>query len=310
MSHLDFLARPKRPFGALLTAMATPFHEDGALDIDSTRRLARHLKTHGHDGIVVNGTTGEAPTTSDGEKRLIIEAVREAVGPELKVVAGVGTNDTRHSVRLAQEAAEAGADGLLVVTPYYSRPTQTGLVQHFLRVADATDLPVMIYDIPGRSAVHLDEATLRELAGHDRIVAVKDATGQAGAAFHKMVATGLAYYAGDDLLGLAFLGSGAGGVVSVVGHVAGDVWRETIDAVDAGDMATARRAVARILPVITAVMGRGQGVAMVKAALEIVGVLPRRTVRLPLAAATELEAGHVREALATSGLTGARRAAE
>jgi 4-hydroxy-tetrahydrodipicolinate synthase len=270
------------------------------------RRLAAYLVEGGNDGLVVNGTTGEAPTTSDGEKRRIVEAVRAEVGPDVHVVAGVGTNDTAHSVRLAQEAAEAGADGLLVVTPYYSRPTQAGLVQHFLRVADATDLGVMVYDIPGRSAVHLEEATLRELAGHDRIVAVKDATGQAGAAFHKMVATGLAYYSGDDLLNLAFLASGAAGIVSVVGHVTGNVWREVVAACDSGDLPAARQATARLLPVITAVMGHGQGTAMVKAALEVLGVLTRRTVRLPLDAANELEAGRVREALAAAGLVPGR----
>jgi 4-hydroxy-tetrahydrodipicolinate synthase len=282
--------------------MAAPFQEDGALDREGVRHLAQYLVQHSHDGLVVNGTTGEAPTTSDAEKRLIIELTREAVGPDVKIVAGVGTNNTEHSVLLAEEAAQAGADGLLVVTPYYSRPTQAGLIQHFLRVADATDLPVMIYDIPGRSAVHLEESTLLELATHDRIVAVKDATGQAGAAFHKMVNTGLAYYAGDDLLGLAFLASGAAGLVSVVGHVTGDLWREVITAVDAGNLPQARRTMAQMLPVINAIMGQGQGVAMVKAALEIMEVLPRRTVRLPLAAANELEAGHVRDALAHAGL--------
>ncbi|MDR1118001.1 MAG: 4-hydroxy-tetrahydrodipicolinate synthase [Bifidobacteriaceae bacterium] len=297
MANLD---QPKRPFGALLTAMATPFKEDGALDLDSVRSLAAHLAAHGHDGIVANGTTGEAPTTSDAEKRLIIEAVRAEVGPAVKVVAGVGTNNTAHSVELAKAAAEAGADGLLAVSPYYSRPSQAGMVQHFLRIADATDLPVMIYDIPGRTGVHLEEATLRELAGHDRIVAVKDATGKAGAAFHKMVSTGLSYYAGDDLLALAFLASGADGVVSVVGHVAGDVLRQLVDAVDAGDLPAARHAMARLLPAITAIMG--QGAVLVKAALEILGTLPGRTVRLPLEAATELEVGHVREGLAAAGL--------
>jgi 4-hydroxy-tetrahydrodipicolinate synthase len=176
------------------------------------------------------------------------------------------------------------------------------MIQHFLRIADATDLPVMIYDIPGRSAVHLDEATLRELAKHDRIVAVKDATGQAGAAFHKMVATGLAYYAGDDLLGLAMIASGGAGIVSVVGHVTGDLWRELIDGLDAGELPRARRAMARMLPVITAVMGHGQGVPMIKAALEVIGELPGRTVRLPLNAASEVEAGHVREALVAAKL--------
>ncbi|MDR2348126.1 MAG: 4-hydroxy-tetrahydrodipicolinate synthase [Bifidobacteriaceae bacterium] len=305
MSHFD---HPDRPFGALLTALATPFTEHGALDLKTTRHLAAHLVQLGHDGLVLNGTTGEAPTTSDAEKRLIVETVRAEVGAGTKLVAGVGTYNTAHSVQLAQEAAEAGADGLLAVAPYYSRPTQAGLVQHFLRIADATDLPVMIYDIPGRSAVRIEEATLRELAKHDRIVAVKDATGQAGAAFHKMISTGLAYYAGDDLLGLAVIASGGAGIVSVVGHVAGDLWRELITAVDSGDLPQARGLMARLLPVITAVMGGGQGAVMIKAALEALGVIPRRTVRLPLIEATELEAAHVRRGLAASRVEGAHPA--
>jgi 4-hydroxy-tetrahydrodipicolinate synthase len=181
-------------------------------------------------------------------------------------------------------------------------------VQHFLRIADATDLPVMIYDIPGRSAVQLHPATLKELSQHDRIVAVKDATGQAGAAFEKMTDTNLAYYAGDDLLGLAYLASGGSGVVSVVGHVTGDIWRQLINAVDVGDLVAARRAMARLLPVIDAVMGSGQGAVMIKAALEIMEILPRRTVRLPLVEATELETGQVRRGLAAAGLGPGRTA--
>jgi 4-hydroxy-tetrahydrodipicolinate synthase len=282
--------------------MVTPFDEDGSLNLAEVGKVADHLVRHGHDGIVVNGTTGEGPTTSDAEKRQIIEATREATSREIAIVAGVGTNDTAHTVELAKQAADAGADGLLVVTPYYSRPSQAGLVQHFLRVADATDLPVMVYDIPGRSAQELTLATLEELATHDRIVAVKDATGKPGDSFVKMLATGLAYYGGDDLLGLATLAQGGSGMVSVVGHVVGDQWRQIIDAVDAQDLVTARRVFAQILPVIGAVMGGGQGAVMVKAALEVAGVLPRRTVRLPLFEATEAETGHVREALAATGL--------
>jgi 4-hydroxy-tetrahydrodipicolinate synthase len=282
--------------------MATPFTEAGELSLPLTKQLAAHLAATGHDGIVVNGTTGEAPTTSDGEKRLVIEATREAVGSKVKIVAGVGTNDTAHSVRLAKEAAQAGADGLLVVTPYYSRPSQDGLTQHFLRLADATELPIMIYDIPGRSCVQLAEATLVNLAQHDQIVAVKDATGQAGEAFRKMVTTGLAYYAGDDALGLALLTQGAAGIVSVIGHVTGQIWRQVIDAVDAQDLVKARLTAARLLPVIHAIMGGGQGAVMAKAALEITGVLPSRTVREPLFPASEVEAGHVRQALKEAGL--------
>jgi len=282
--------------------MVTPFSDDGSLDVRSLRRVVQHLLDSGHDGLVVNGTTGEAPTTSDAEKRQIIEVTKAVAGDKAKVVAGVGTNDTAHTVALAKQAADAGADGLLVVSPYYSRPSQPGLIQHFLRAADATDLPVMIYDIPFRSAVNLEMATLEELSHHDRIVAVKDATGNLGRAFGLMNLTGLAYYSGDDVLNLPHLTQGAAGVVSVVGHVLGVEWCQVAAAVDAGDLATARAVTAKVWPVVGAVMGGGQGACMIKAALEVMGVLPNRVVRLPLFKASESEVNHVRKALLTAGL--------
>jgi 4-hydroxy-tetrahydrodipicolinate synthase len=303
---MAFPLTPTRPFGRVLTAMATPFNDDGSLDLPAVEHLAQYLIDHGHDGIVVNGTTGEAPTTTDEEKTEVIRAVRRTVGSEIQIVAGVGTNDTAHTVALAEQAADAGANGLLVVAPYYSRPSQEGIIQHFLRVADATALGVMIYDIPGRTGVHFTEKTLARLGEHPRILAVKDATGDVGGAFHRMLATGLAYYSGDDLANLALLAGGAAGVVSVVGHVVGDSWLEMADAIDASDLPRARRVFASTLPVIGAIMGGGQGAVMVKAALEILEVLDTRTVRLPLFEANEIEMGHIREALATCHL-GPRR---
>jgi len=281
--------------------MVTPFNEDGSLDVAALRLVVKHLIDLGHDGIVVNGTTGESPTTSNAEKRQIIEVAKAVAGDQAKVVAGVGTNDTAHTVELAKEAADAGADGLLVVSPYYSRPSQSGLIQHFLRAADATDLPVMIYDIPFRSAVHLELTTMEELAGHDRIVAVKDATGNLGRAFSVMKQTGLAYYSGDDFLNLPLLAVGASGVVSVVGHVLGAELCQVAAAVNAGDLDTARAVTAKTWPVVGAVMGGGQGACMIKAALEVMGVLPNRVVRLPLHQASEPEVCHLRQALLTAG---------
>jgi len=295
------MAQITRPFGTVLTAMVTPFSEDGSLDVRGLRQVVEHLLDLGHDGIVVNGTTGEAPTTSDAEKRQIIEVTKAVAGDKAMVVAGVGTNDTAHTVALAKQAADAGADGLLVVSPYYSRPSQPGLIQHFLRAADATDLPVMIYDIPFRSAVNLEMTTLEELSHHDRIVAVKDATGNLGRAFGVMNLTGLAYYSGDDVLNLPMLTIGGAGVVSVVGHVLGAELCQIAAAVNAGDLTTARAVAAKSWPVVGAVMGGGQGACMIKAALEVMGVLPNRVVRLPLFKASESEVSHVRKALLTAG---------
>src|SRR3954449_5972172 len=190
---------PQTPFGRVLTAMVTPFTADGALDLDGAQRLATHLVDAGNDGLGINGTTGESPTTTDAEKSDLVRAVLEAVGDRAHVVAGVGTNDTHHSIELARAAEKVGAHGLLIVTPYYNKPPQEGLYRHFTAVADATGLPVMLYDIPGRSGVPIKTETLIRLAQHERIVAVKDAKGDLFAAGQVMMATDLVFYSGDDL---------------------------------------------------------------------------------------------------------------
>src|ERR671938_79856 len=206
---------PQTPFGRVLTAMVTPFTADGALDLDGAQRLATHLVDAGNDGLIINGTTGESPTTSDAEKADLVRAVLEAVGDRAHVVAGVGTNDTHHSIELAREAERIGAHGLLVVTPYYNKPPQEGLYRHFTAVADATGLPVMLYDIPGRSGVPIKTETLVRLAGHPRIVAVKDAKNDLYEGSWVLSRTDLAIYSGSDELNLAWLCHGASGVVSV-----------------------------------------------------------------------------------------------
>ena len=209
---------PARPFGRVLTAMVTPFAEDGSIDLAGAQELAAHLvDRQAHDGLVVLGTTGEAPTLGDGEQSAVLEAVLDAVGDRATVVAGVGTNDTAHSIENARRAERLGAHGLLVVTPYYNKPPQAGLLRHFTAVADATDLPVMLYDIPPRSVVPIEVDTLARLAEHPRIVAVKDAKGDLGAVMQTLARTDLAYYSGDDVLNLPLLAVGAVGVVSVVG---------------------------------------------------------------------------------------------
>ncbi len=293
-------ARPA-PFGRLLTAMITPFTPDGGLDADGAARLAEHLVSHGHDGLVVSGTTGESATTTDAEKERVLRAVVEAVGDRVAIVAGVGTNDTAHSVELARQAEKAGASGLLVVTPYYNRPTQAGLTAHFTAVADATALPVMLYDIPVRSGVQIETDTLVRLAEHDRIVANKDAKGSLAATSWVLARSDLAVYSGDDISTLPLLSVGACGLVSVVGHLVGERMAELIAAYLAGDVERARDLHLGLLPVFTGVMTRMQGVMAVKAALGRLG-LPAGPVRLPLVDADEAQVALLVEELAAGGL--------
>ena len=293
---------PARPFGRVLTAMVTPFAEDGSIDLAGAQELAAHLvDRQAHDGLVVLGTTGETPTLADGEQHAVLEAVLDAVGDRATVVAGVGTNDTAHSIENARRAEQLGAHGLLVVTPYYNRPTQAGLLRHFTAVADATDLPVMLYDIPPRSVVPIAVDTLARLAEHPRIVAVKDAKGDLGAVMQTLARTDLAYYSGDDVLNLPLLAVGAVGVVSVVGHLVGPRLAELIAAVESGDLVKARAVNESLLPVYAGVMGGGQGAVMTKAALHELG-LPAGPVRPPLVDATPEQVAQLRADLADGGI--------
>ncbi|MDI2132492.1 4-hydroxy-tetrahydrodipicolinate synthase [Yinghuangia seranimata] len=291
---------PQTPFGRVLTAMVTPFTADGELDLAAAQRLAAHLVDAGNDGLVVNGTTGESPTTSDAEKARLVRAVVEAVGDRAFVVAGAGSNDTAHSVELAREAEAAGAHGLLLVTPYYSKPPQEGLYRHTVRVADATELPVMLYDIPGRTGVALETDTIVRLAEHPRIVANKDAKGDLGAASWVMARSGLPYYCGDDMLNLPMLSIGAAGFVSVVGHVVAPELRALVDAYTAGDVVKAREIHQRLLPVYTGVF-RTQGVILSKAALAAQGLIAG-ALRLPLIEATDEQMAVLRQDLAAGGV--------
>lgn len=292
---------PARPFGAVLTAMVTPMAPDGAIDLDAAVRLAKRLVDDGCDGLVLSGTTGESPTTSDSEKADLVRAVVDAVGDRAAVLAGAGSNDTDHAVRMARQAADAGADGLLVVSPYYSRPSQAGLYAHFAAVADATDLPVMVYDIPGRAGVRIAPATYERLAAHECIVATKDATGDVYSAAKLAQATGLAWYSGDDALILPFLVHGAAGIVSVAGHVVAGAFAEVVRRFDDGDNAGALAAFHRAIPVIDALNGAGIQAVATKAALEILGAIPSRHLRLPNVPATAEEVALIRDALAVAG---------
>ncbi len=268
--------------------MVTPMTPEGAVDFDGAARLAEYLVTDmRNDGLVINGTTGEAPTTTDEEKDRLLRVVLEAVGARAKVVAGVGTNATAHTIELAHSAERAGVHGLLVVTPYYNKPPQPALEAHFTAVADATGLPILIYDIPGRTGAQVATETLVRLASHPRIIGVKDAKDDPAATSHVLARTDLIYYCGTDMLNLPWLSLGAVGFISVVGHVVGDRLHEMIDAFGAGDVETARLLHYELIPVYTGLF-RNQGAVMTKAALDLLG-LPGGAVRAPLLAATEAE---------------------
>ena len=282
--------------------MVSPMNTDGSLDLDGAQQLAAHLVDHGHDGLVVNGTTGESPTTTDAEKIALVRVVVEAVGHRTHVIAGAGSNNTAHSVESARAAAKAGAQALLVVTPYYNKPPQEGVLAHFTTVADATDLPVMVYDIPGRTGIAIHTQTFLRLAAHPRIVAVKDAKGDLFAASEVMSQTDLQWYSGDDVLNLAHLTQGAVGIVSVVGHVAGTQYAEMVAAVVEGNLARAIEIHRQLIPAVNAVMNITQGAISVKAALRDRGVIASDAVRLPLISATTDLLAQVREGLSQSGL--------
>ncbi len=290
-----------RPFGRLLTAMVTPFTTDGGLDLDGAARLASYLvDEQSNDALVVNGTTGESPTTTDAEKERLVRAVVEAVGDRAKIVAGVGTNDTRHTIELASAAEKAGADGLLVVSPYYNKPPQAGLIEHFTAVADASGLPVMLYDIPHRTGVPITSESLVRLAEHDRIVAVKDAKGDLIATSRVTSHTDLAFYCGEDALTLPALAVGSVGLVGTSTHLTGTLTKQMIEAYERGEVAVARALHRRLLPLFTGIF-RAPGTILVKAAMAAHG-LPAGPVRLPLVPATEAEIAQLRSDCAESGL--------
>ena len=276
---------PGARLGTVLTAMVTPFAPDGSVDTVTAARLATRLVDSGCDGLVVSGTTGESPTTTDAEKLTLLRAVLEAVGDRARIIAGAGTYDTAHSVHLAKACAAEGAHGLLIVTPYYSRPPQSGLVAHFRAVADATDLPVVLYDIPPRSMIPIEWDTLRTLSAHPNIVAVKDAKGDLLGASQLMAETGLAYYSGDDALNLPWLTVGAVGFVSVWGHLAAGPLRDMLTAFNSGDLATARKISVTLAP-LDAAQTRLGGVTLSKAGLRLQG-FDAGDPRLPQMPATE-----------------------
>jgi 4-hydroxy-tetrahydrodipicolinate synthase len=302
MSSDAIPASTSPPFGRVTTAMITPFRPDGSLDLDAAQKVANHLVDHGNDTLVISGTTGESPTTTDDEKLELLRAVLAAVGDRAQVMTGVGSNDTAHSIAAARAAEAAGAHSLLVVTPYYNKPPQDGIRAHFVAVADATGLPVMVYDIPGRTGVPIATETLLALAEHPRIVAVKDAKGDVAATTKVLAYSDLAYYCGADELNLAWLSIGAVGITSVVGHVASEQYRAMIAAIDAGDLATARQIDRQLVPAVEGIMTRTQGAIMAKAALRLTGVIEHATTRPPLIDATREQFDRLTTDLTMAGL--------
>ncbi len=291
-------------FGTVLTAMVTPFTSDGTkIDYDAAAKLANDLIDLGNNGLVVNGTTGESPTTDEHEKLELLKVVIDAVGNRAKVVAGAGSNDTAHSVLLAKDAQKAGAHGLLVVTPYYNKPPQAGIYAHMVAVADSTDLPVMIYDIPGRSGVAINNDTMLQLAQHPKIIANKDAKGDTWAASQIMAQSDLAYYSGDDPLNLALLAIGAVGVVSVTGHIVADRHKLMVEAMQNNDVKTAREINRSLVPITEGIMTRAGGAIMVKAALDQLGRTGGGSLRLPLIPATDDQRRVLKEDLIKGGFS-------
>ena len=292
--------RTPAPFGRLITAMITPFAKDGSIDWDGVATLATHLADHGHDAIAVNGTTGEAPTTKSSEKLEIIKVVKSTVGSRVKVLSGAGDNETSYTVEQAKRSAEAGADGLLIVAPYYNKPPQAGIEAHFKAVASATDLPIMMYDIPGRTGVEIESDTIVRLFDLPNIVALKDAKGNLAATSDVIARCGIPVYSGDDILNLPFLSIGAVGFVSVCGHTVGNELKAMLDAWFAGDTARALEIHQKLIPVFKGTF-KTQGAILPKAAMNLMG-LPGGTTRLPLVDATPAQIATLREDLIAGGV--------
>ena len=288
------------PFGRLITAMITPFAKDGSIDWNGVATLATHLADNGHDAIAVNGTTGEAPTTKSSEKLEIIKVVKSTVGSRVKVLSGAGDNETSYTVEQAKRSADAGADGLLIVTPYYNKPPQAGIEAHFKAVASSTDLPIMMYDIPGRTGVEIESDTIVRLFELPNIVALKDAKGNLAATSDVIARCGIPVYSGDDILNLPFLSIGAVGFVSVCGHTVGSELKEMLDAWFAGDIARALEIHQKLIPVFKGTF-KTQGAILTKAAMNLMG-LPGGTTRLPLVDATPAQIATLREDLIAGGV--------
>lgn len=300
MTESDTHLMPSSPFGRVIPAMVTPMKDDGTVDYQAAGTLARRLVADGADGILVNGTTGESPVTHMDEKVELVRVVKQAV--DVPVISGAGSNDTAHTVRMVEMTQEAGADALLVVMPYYSRPSQRGVVAHFEAVCRSAERPVILYDVPGRTGLHVELDTYCRLAELKQVAGVKDATGDLAAVPRKMKETGLTWYSGDDGLYLPFLALGASGIISVMAHVASAPMQELATRYDRGDMAGAQELAATLDPLVRALNGDGQQAVMAKAALKVAGIIGGTAMRLPNLGPGRDELDKAREGMKASGL--------
>jgi len=318
MSEHDMHLLEPAPFGRILPAMVTPMKSDGSVDFAAAQKLAKYLVADGADGLVVNGTTGESPVTHMDEKVELVRAVKEVV--DVPVISGAGSNDTAHTVRMVEQTQEAGADAVLVVMPYYSRPSQDGIVGHYKAVDESAEKPIIVYDVPGRTGLKVKVGTYDRLAELEHVKAVKDATGDLAAAVEKQQRTGLAWYSGDDGLflpvprfliacfpgrppfSLPFLSIGAVGIISVIAHVASNPMQQLVQAFDRGDITTARRLANQLAPLVHALNGDGYQAVMAKAALKVKGVIPSTTMRLPNIGPDATQLDKAEEGMRAAGL--------
>ena len=295
------MANPENPFGQVLVALVTPFTADGEVDWNDVEKHIDYVISNGADGIVVTGTTGETSTLTDDEKVKLVEVGKKVAGNRAKIIMGGPSNETAHAIELAKKSAKAGADGIMAVTPYYNKPTQAGVLTHFRMVADATDLPFIMYDIPGRAGIQIQYETILRLAKHPNIVAVKDAKGDFSEVSRVLNQTDLLYFSGDDANVLPHMAIGASGLIGVTANVAPAPYRAMVDAVNRGDLATATAEHKALEPLVRAIMTHVPGTVAAKYVLHGLGRIGSPRVRLPLVGPEEWEAAKIEDEIALVG---------
>ena len=295
------MANAENPFGQVLVALVTPFTADGEVDWNDVEKHIDHVISDGADGIVVTGTTGETSTLTDDEKVKLVEVGKKVAGNRAKIIMGGPSNETAHAIELAKKSAKAGADGIMAVTPYYNKPTQAGVLTHFRMVADATDLPFIMYDIPGRAGIQIQYETILRLAKHPNIVAVKDAKGDFSEVSRVLNQTDLLYFSGDDANVLPHMAIGASGLIGVTANVASAPYRAMVDAVNRGDLAAATAEHKALEPLVRAIMTHVPGTVAAKYVLHGLGRIGSPRVRLPLVGPEEWEAAKIEDEISLVG---------
>lgn len=285
----------------MLVALVTPFNADGEVDWAGVEKHIDHVITDGADGIVVSGTTGETSTLTDPEKVKLVEVGKSVAAGRAKIITGGGSNETAHAMQLYRDSEKAGADGVMIVTPYYNKPTQSGILTHFRLIADATDLPVILYDIPGRTGVPINYETITRIAKHPNVVGIKDAKGDFSQVSRVLNETDLLYFSGDDANVLPHLSIGATGLVGVTANIATRPYRQIVDAVNSGQLAEATAAHRLLEPLVRAVMTHVPGTVAAKYILHGLGRIDSPRVRLPLVGPEDFEAAQIEDDLARIG---------